>query len=122
MPVPPFPPEPNKGGRPKKRYSPGDPGEPVILRVRMRRRLLNRIKAIADHDRAVLHEAWNVSDACREVLVEWAERREADIRRANEAGFTGLPPEVTPPGLGIEAPAEPAGEDEDDDEIAVAAN
>lgn len=104
----------NSGGRPRGRqYEPGEPGEPVILRVRMRRRLLNRLKAVIEHDRERLQEAWNLSDGCREVLMEWVERREGEIRRAAAGGFSGLPPDRTRPGLNE---AEP--DDEADDVIA----
>ena len=87
---------PPKGSRAPKAYNPGDSHEPVILRVRMKRRLLNRIKAIALHDQSTLQESWNLSDACREALLEWAERREAEIQRVKAARFSGRPPEETP--------------------------
>lgn len=63
-----------------------------MLRVRMRQGLLNRIKAIVEHDRALLHENWTMSDACREVLLAWVERREREIKIAEAAGFAGTPP------------------------------
>jgi hypothetical protein len=53
--------------------------QPVILRVRMRRGLLERIKAIIAYDRQRIQEAWNLSDGMREVLLSWVEQREAEI-------------------------------------------
>jgi hypothetical protein len=80
-------------GPKKKKYEKGDKREPVILRTRMRRGLLMRLKAIVAHDREVLQENWNLSDAVREVLMGWVELREAEIRAAAAAQFTGTPPE-----------------------------
>jgi hypothetical protein len=57
--------------------------EPVILRIRMRRGLLERIKAIVAYDRQRIQEAWNLSDGVREVLLSWVEQREAEINAAN---------------------------------------
>ena len=57
--------------------------EPVILRIRMRRGLLERIKAIVNYDRQRIQEAWNLSDGVREVLLSWVEQREAEINAAN---------------------------------------
>jgi hypothetical protein len=54
--------------------------EPVILRVRMRRGMLNRIKAVIEHDRQRIQESWNLSDGVREVLLNWLGQREAEIR------------------------------------------
>jgi len=54
--------------------------EPVILRVRMRRGMLNRIKAVIEHDRQRIQESWNLSDGVREVLLNWLAQREAEIR------------------------------------------
>jgi hypothetical protein len=54
--------------------------EPVILRVRMRRGMLNRIKAVIEHDRQRIQESWNLSDGVREVLLSWLGQREAEIR------------------------------------------
>ena len=76
-----------------KRYPPGDAREPVILRVRMRRSLLNRIRGIVEHDRECTQGAWNLSDGVREVLLAWVARREAEIQMVSDAGpFTGEPP------------------------------
>ena len=57
--------------------------EPVILRIRMRRGLLERIKAIVLYDRQRIQEAWNLSDGVREVLLTWVEQREAEIGAAS---------------------------------------
>ena len=57
--------------------------EPVILRIRMRRGLLERIKAIVAYDRQRIQEAWNLSDGVREVLLLCVEQREAEINAAN---------------------------------------
>ena len=58
--------------------------EPVILRVRMRRGMLNRIKAVIEHDRQRIQESWNLSDGVREVLLNWLAQREAEIRATVE--------------------------------------
>jgi hypothetical protein len=80
-------------------YKSGDIREPVILRVRMRRGMLNQIKQIVAYDRELIHEAWNVSDACREILREWIERRFVEMRSAGV--FTGKPPDKTSAGDGL---------------------
>lgn len=78
----------------KKKYPPGDPREPVIMRVRMRRGLLNRIHRVVEWDRDRTQGAWNLSDGVRETLVQWVERREAEIRMVEAAGpFTGEAPD-----------------------------
>lgn len=59
--------------------------QPVILRVRMRRGLLERIKAIIVYDRQRIQEAWNLSDGIREVLLGWVEQREAEIHGTHGA-------------------------------------
>lgn len=84
---------PRRKGRPRKEYAPNDPREPVILRIRMRRGMLNRIKAVAAYDAEVFQEQWNVSDAMRDLLFRWLERREAEIKAAREANFMGRPPD-----------------------------
>lgn len=118
MRVPP-PEPPNRGGKPPaKKYPPGSNDEGVILRVRMKRRLLNRIKAITQHDREVMQESWNLSDACREILLDWAARREAEIARTKAARFSGLHPDQTYTVLRNENARDAwgnAGEDNDDD-------
>ena len=58
--------------------------EPVILRVRMRRGMLNRIKAVIEHDRQRIQESWNLSDGVRGVLLNWLAQREAEIRTTLE--------------------------------------
>lgn len=58
--------------------------EPVILRVRMRRGMLNRIKAVIEHDRQRIQESWNLSDGVREVLLNWLAQREAEIRATQD--------------------------------------
>lgn len=84
--------------RQKKKYPPGDAREPVILRVRMRRGLLNRIRTIVEYDRERTQGSWNLSDGVRETLIQWVARREAEIRMVEEAGpFTGESPDVFRP-------------------------
>jgi hypothetical protein len=58
--------------------------EPVILRVRMRRGMLMRIKAVIEYDRQRIQESWNLSDGIREVLLNWLAQREAEIRTTTE--------------------------------------
>lgn len=77
----------------QRKYPRGDAREPVILRVRMRRMLLNRIHRIVEWDRERTHGAWNLSDGVREVLTHWVERREREIAMIEAAGpFTGDSP------------------------------
>jgi hypothetical protein len=78
--------------RAKNKYPKGHPREPVIIRIRSRRALLNRINEIVAHDRQVYQESWTLSDALREVIYAWVDRREAEIEIARNAGFTGTPP------------------------------
>jgi hypothetical protein len=81
--------------RGKRKYPQGDAREPVILRVRMRRGLLNRIHAIVAFDRERTQGAWNLSDGVREILLHWIERRETEIRMFHAAGpFSGDAPDV----------------------------
>lgn len=58
--------------------------EPVILRVRMRRGMLSRIKAVIEHDRQRIQESWNLSDGVREVLLNWLAQRESEIRSSQD--------------------------------------
>lgn len=89
--VPPRPP--GKRGRPKKNWRPDDPERPVILRIRMKNKHLRRIKAIAEHEAEVFAErGWTMSDTCREQLFDWIVRREAEIRLASQARFSGAAP------------------------------
>jgi hypothetical protein len=77
----------------RKKYAVGDIREPVIMRVRMRRMLLNRIHRIVEWDRERTHGAWNLSDGVRECLTHWVERREREIALVASAGpFTGESP------------------------------
>lgn len=78
--------EADKNGIPDK-----DPNEPVILRIRMRRRLLDRIKRIVEWERSQDRD-WDMSAACREQLTEWVVRREAEIKFIQQRDFSGDAP------------------------------
>lgn len=81
---------------PAKKHAPGSPGEPVIMRIRMRRSLLTRIKTIVAHDRTTIQESWNLSDGVREILLDWVQRREHEIALIERAQFSGPPPAAPP--------------------------
>jgi hypothetical protein len=61
----------------------------------MKRRFLTRLKAIVEFDRTVLRDTWDLSSACRELLLEWVDRREREIAVAKAAEFSGVVPEGT---------------------------
>lgn len=69
----------------------------MIMRIRMRRNLLARIKAIVAHDRESIQENWNLSDGVREILLDWVQRREHEIALIESAQFSGPPPAVPSP-------------------------
>ena len=86
-----------ENARKKRKYLVDDPREPVIMRIRMKRGLLNRIHRIVGYDRERTHRSWNMSDAIREILLPWVDRREGEIRSVELAGpFLGEVPGLVP--------------------------
>jgi hypothetical protein len=71
-----------------------------------------------------MQESWNLSDACREILLDWAARREAEIARTKALRFSGLHPDQTYTGIRNENARDArgnAGEDNDDADLALVA-
>ena len=63
-----------------------------MMRVRMRRWMLEELKGIALRDAEFLSESWTMSDLVREVLLAYIQRRRAEFRAIEDAGFSGGPP------------------------------
>jgi hypothetical protein len=67
--------------------------EGIIFRIRDRRKWLLRAWDIVNYDKVINGDDWSLSDALREVIHDWIEMREGEIRLARAADFSGSPPE-----------------------------
>lgn len=68
--------------------------DPVILRIRMRRATLERIKRVAEHERQLYNDGRTgkyMSAAVLTPILDWLERREAEVEAIAAAGFEPAP-------------------------------